>query len=1059
MDVYCASVDAGADDLFLVERPNRDAMPLLVDLDFRLPVGDDQRRYDGETITDFLREYMRCACTYIECDRVTWYVLEKPGPRPTKAGATILKDGIHLMCPGVVASAAVQCAIRADFLVAESTEGFFNDLSTSSGEDVYDKAVLGTNGWMLYGSRKAKDDPCPWKVTRVVEVVLEGGDWSCRLKVPVEGTPGQLARTLCIHREKDDATPLTDAGTEVDVHPLTQLGVKSVKTVPALNNQLLSRATARESELTRVDVPEYVTDTLRRLVHCLDEASATDRPTWVRVGVLLKSIGMQTGLPDRFLDLFLNFSRKSTSKFESDERCMSDWATFCRSMGASVDRKLSLGTLVMLARRGAAAGAQGMPNGMEIASASSFFDGLHKHGELPNASGPEPHTVSETTNSPDINRHALVDALKGLGFEHLSPSSFNVTPAGIRFKGNGVEGVVTPDYRVVTADGADVGMLFGEFQVPHSLAFVHNNIPPDGRFACKMDSGTLATLKGNPPHADKQLVLHNLHDPESCFASVLASGKADVTVDSRGKINRLLKVFGTVRADHARSVFGITTTNNFININNYNGGGLGTGGVTNPRAREDAFEHIRDVMLHQSCLRGLRKAAEVVYEPVPGSPCGFAPLCSYDDFVGEVLRGDRVYMANPRRHEEALRFLRSYRKLDGFPELEPDRDLLSFSDGVLHLPDARFFPNADLAGSTLAARAARHHIPLPFEGEQETPMLDLVLDAQFDPDVKLLLLAMMGRLLFRVGQLDGFQVMPYLVGVGGTGKSLILSVVKAMYAPGSVGNLSPRREEIFGMANIADKQVVIGRDMPEKLSGVLPQEHMQLMTSGEDIEVPRKGQIALNVTWSAPTILASNHLPDYVNKGNNVGRRLVTFRFDNPTTRTVEDLLERILASELPAVVRRALTAYHELRARAAEKGGFWRAVPETIIKWQSKLAAATNKLYAFLSAEDSARGCCIQHREGAVTTLHDLEDAFKKATGGTLPMDTAVLSQFGYTLSQTKVNICKSCKGVARGGRDTRCCPNYGQANRDKKTVVHNMALSQCERDGDGEEESVQNE
>lgn len=206
----------------------------------------------------------------------------------------------------------------------------------------------------------------------------------------------------------------------------------------------------------------------------------------------------------------------------------------------------------------------------------------------------------------------------------------------------------------------------------------------------------------------------------------------------------------------------------------------------------------------------------------------------------------------------------------------------------------------------------------------------------------------------------------------------------------------------------------------------------------------RKGQLALNVTWSAPTILASNHLPDYVNTGNNVGRRLVTFRFDNPTTNTDEGLLGRILESELPAVVRRALSAYHELRAKAAAAGGFWRAAPETVLKWQSKLAEATNKLYAFLSSEDAKRGCKVECVTGAVTPLIDLEEAFTRATGGALAIDVAVLAQFGFSLSLTKVNICKTCKKVAKGGREgVRCCAGYAQGNRDKKTVVYNMALT----------------
>ena len=64
-----------------------------------------------------------------------------------------------------------------------------------------------------------------------------------------------------------------------------------------------------------------------------------------------------------------------------------------------------------------------------------------------------PRAMSKDSDRPStvLNRHALADALKVLGFTQLLPSSFSVTPRGIQFKGNnGVEGVVTPDYRVIT---------------------------------------------------------------------------------------------------------------------------------------------------------------------------------------------------------------------------------------------------------------------------------------------------------------------------------------------------------------------------------------------------------------------------------------------------------------------------------------------------------------------------------------------------------------------------------------------------------------------------------
>ncbi len=72
----------------------------------------------------------------------------------------------------MVTSAAVQRAIRVVFLADPYNEGFFESQGTASAEEAYDVAVLGTNAWMMYGSRKTKDDPSPWTATRVIEAVV-----------------------------------------------------------------------------------------------------------------------------------------------------------------------------------------------------------------------------------------------------------------------------------------------------------------------------------------------------------------------------------------------------------------------------------------------------------------------------------------------------------------------------------------------------------------------------------------------------------------------------------------------------------------------------------------------------------------------------------------------------------------------------------------------------------------------------------------------------------------------------------------------------------------------
>jgi hypothetical protein len=185
-------------------------------------------------------------------------------------------------------------------------------------------------------------------------------------------------------------------------------------------------------------------------------------------------------------------------------------------------------------------------------------------------------------------------------------------------------------------------------------------------------------------------------------------------------------------------------------------------------------------------------------------------------------------------------------------------------------------------------------------------------------------------------------------------------------------------------------------------------------------------------------------MPDYVNTGNNIGRRIVTLRFDHPVTAQQGDLLQRIVDTELPNVIHRLLSAYATLRVREQQAaGGFWRLVPYTIIQWQSRLAAATNRLYAFLDMDPEERGCSITREEGRVTWVLDLKAAFQAAMPGEpWVLDIAVLHSLGYT-HEPDANVCLSCKQIARG-RPAPCCNRYGERRR--KDVVINMRLTRVD-------------
>jgi hypothetical protein len=329
---------------------------------------------------------------------------------------------------------------------------------------------------------------------------------------------------------------------------------------------------------------------------------------------------------------------------------------------------------------------------------------------------------------------------------------------------------------------------------------------------------------------------------------------------------------------------------------------------------------------------------------VQGCPCAYVEGETFRDFLNELLLDEPSYLPT-RVQDELVKFLTNYHPRE-CRNIVRDRDLLSFSDGVLVLSEARFVPN-DAASEELQGRVARHHIDREFTGSEATSAMDRILSAQLAPEVAETLWAMIGRLLFRVGERDNWQVMPLLVGTSGTGKSVVLDGIAAMFTKSAVASVNKNHEQTFGLEAKLDCEVILGRDMPQQMSTVLAQELLQLMIVGEGISVPRKGRTAQDVTWTVPMVMASNFVFDYANTENQITRRLAVFRFRSRTADPDETLASRVCCEELPAMVARSLRAYLKAVATQKESGlSFWKWCPPQMLLAQREMASSMRRVH-----------------------------------------------------------------------------------------------------------------
>ena len=773
--------------------------------------------------------------------------------------------------------------------------------------------------------------------------------------------------------------------------------------------------------------PEVSEEQVRAFAACLSEASAMcDYAKWTAIGFSLRREGILRRSPDMFWPDWHAFSAKAQfPKYRGEAACRAVWDGFVPS------GKIKLGTLRHYAK-------EDDPEAYRVASlGATGATGAASHGE----SGA---IVAARPSPPSELRARIVGKLQaacpGL-FGALAPGTAALTREGnrIAFKAGASTYLIHLDNKMLPVTEHDSGEVVA-LLIPGDLLYEgpHNGLHPSIRaetnFRVKTPSLQKLLLESTNPADDSSIEYHRGKKSAHLSRPGLPPEELKTV-----KVKKMCAEIDGVQTAHSHATLGaelytaIMQYKDCTVINVHAGDQLGA---------DRAFGHVRNKMLAHASRNRYMKAGGNVYAPIDGSPCGYAKLCDFKRFVNDALKRDEVFHSNPNRFDEAMRYLNNF-EVDEMPDFQRDRNIISFKNGVVMLSTAEFIPNYEIVDDhPLVNVVSRHHIPLDYTGSEATPLLDSILDVQFDPDVADVLCGLLGRLLFPIRGMDNMQIMPYLEGLAGTGKSTVLEIAQLMFRKDAIGILPRDREIVFGLQKLVNMEVVVGMDMQEHLSRSIPQEHMQSMVTGDGMNVANKGGDALFDHWTVPLAMASNHMPDYDNSKGNVSRRLATFRFTREVTAQNMSLVATVEGTELPAVVARCLRAYHRLRERATAAGGFWNCAPQKLREWQGDLGAATDKLQEYLAMDERERGLRIERVEGAMTHVIDLKKHFVEKMK--LPWkapDPAALRALGYRFEKG-VKVCRSCLQIAKA-RGGKCCERYANDKRMPRDIIWDMQIA----------------
>tara|TARA_B100001093_G_scaffold3139_3_gene3235 strand:+ start:5340 stop:7109 length:1770 start_codon:yes stop_codon:yes gene_type:complete len=291
-----------------------------------------------------------------------------------------------------------------------------------------------------------------------------------------------------------------------------------------------------------------------------------------------------------------------------------------------------------------------------------------------------------------------------------------------------------------------------------------------------------------------------------------------------------------------------------------------------------------------------------------------------------------------------------------FPQLKKDRHIFSFKNGIYFAKEDKFVEYKSegfrkIKSTTVSAKyfSKKFNVEKKWE-DIETPLFDSIFKHQkVDDDILRWVYVMTGRLIYEIDELDGWQVIFFVQGQAGTGKSTYANYVcKQLYEEEDVGIMSNNIQRTFGLSDLVDKKLYIAPEIKRDFN--IEQGEFQSIVSGDKVTINIKFQNSRFENWVIPGVMAGNECPDFIDNAGSIQRRMVTLRFTKKVTKGDLNLGKK-LKDEMPDILQKCNKAYIEC-AEEFGRDTIWSVLPKYFLESQEELAKATNPLMHFLLSE-----------------------------------------------------------------------------------------------------------
>lgn len=382
--------------------------------------------------------------------------------------------------------------------------------------------------------------------------------------------------------------------------------------------------------------------------------------------------------------------------------------------------------------------------------------------------------------------------------------------------------------------------------------------------------------------------------------------------------------------------------------------------------------------LSEAFHKGYRRYKGAVYEQIfTDDEQGHLPthawrqVCTMEEFVYNSVKKEVNYRQWQNLTHRAgtarnmIEYLNKSRADTEFPWLVPDRTVVAWRNG-LYMADSKQFYTYDRVQQEIAPDVVAckyfdydfdmRETPAGRDGwyQLPTPVFDSILTFQgLDDDAKKMMYVMIGRLRYELGRHDRWQVVPFIKGMAGTGKSTIGKYCLELFEFADIGILSSNIEDKFGLYALMDKFAWICLEVKERFG--LPQSEFQSMVSGEHMNIPVKNERAVSTVWNSPGFMCGNEMANWIDAAGSMSRRLFVWEFYH-LVREADPTLEPRLKNELGMFIRKVNEGYREFADRY---GGIdvWN-IPECeyFRQTRERAKAVINPIVSFIRTSEMVR-------------------------------------------------------------------------------------------------------